>query len=54
MALNSLCMPGLFYHFICLMRAWGLDFGAPPMYPKYAERPNAAAMQSVMIPKHFK
>ena len=30
MALNSLCMPGLFYYFICLMRAWGLDFGAPP------------------------
>lgn len=35
MALNSLCMPGLFYYFICLMRAWGLDFGAPPMYGIY-------------------
>ena len=35
MALNSLCMPGLFYHFACLMRSWGLDFFDPPMYGMY-------------------
>ena len=34
-ALNSLCMPGLFYHFLCLMRTWGLDVAAPPMFGIY-------------------
>ena len=23
--LNTLCMPGFFYHFFCLLRSWGLD-----------------------------
>ena len=22
-ALNSLCLPGLFYHFVTLLRSWG-------------------------------
>jgi hypothetical protein len=39
MALNSLCMPGLFYHYICLMRTWGLDFAAPPMFGIYPDPP---------------
>jgi len=38
-ALNTLCLPGLFYHFICLMRTWGLDFAAPPMFGIYPESP---------------
>jgi len=25
MLLNTLCMPGFFYHYVCLMRAWGFD-----------------------------
>ena len=28
-------MPGLFYHFLCLMRTWGLDVTAPPMFGIY-------------------
>lgn len=28
-------MPGLFYHFLCLMRTWGLDVAAPPMFGIY-------------------
>ena len=28
-------MPGLFYHFLCLMRSWGLDLAAPPMLGIY-------------------
>ena len=28
-------MPGLFYHFLCLMRTWGLDLTAPPMFGIY-------------------
>jgi hypothetical protein len=39
MALNSLCMPGLFYHYICLMRTWGLDFAVPPMFGIYPDPP---------------
>jgi len=39
MVLNSLCMPGLFFHFITLMRSWGLDFSAPPMFGIYPENP---------------
>lgn len=31
-ALNTLCMPFFFYHFFCLMRAWGLDVTDPPLY----------------------
>jgi len=27
--LNTLCMPGFFYHFFCLMRSWGFDPAAP-------------------------
>ena len=38
-ALNSLCMPGIFYHFICLMRSWGLDLNAPPLYNIYPSSP---------------
>jgi len=34
-ALNSLCMPGLFYHFVCLLRCWGLDLAAPPLFGIY-------------------
>jgi len=33
--LNSLCMPGLFYHFFTLMRTWGFDPGAPPLFGIY-------------------
>ncbi|EOD32846.1 hypothetical protein EMIHUDRAFT_230210 [Emiliania huxleyi CCMP1516] len=35
-ALNSLCLPGLFYHFVTLLRSWGLDFDAPAcgIYPE--------------------
>ena len=28
-------MPGLFYHFVCLMRSWGLEFADPPMFGIY-------------------
>jgi hypothetical protein len=38
-ALNSMCMPGLFYHFFILMRSWGLDLSAPPMFGIYPESP---------------
>ena len=31
MALNTLCMPGFFYHFFCLLRLWGFDPIAPPV-----------------------
>lgn len=31
-ALNTLCMPGFFYHFYCLVRSWGLDPAAPPLH----------------------
>jgi len=31
-ALNTLCMPGFFYHFFCLMRSWGFDPAAPPSF----------------------
>jgi sterol desaturase/sphingolipid hydroxylase (fatty acid hydroxylase superfamily) len=34
-ALNSMCMPGLFFHFITICRGWGLDFGAPPLFGIY-------------------
>jgi len=27
--LNTLCMPGFFYHFFCLLRSWGFDPAAP-------------------------
>jgi sterol desaturase/sphingolipid hydroxylase (fatty acid hydroxylase superfamily) len=40
MALNSVCMPGLFYHFVCIMRSWGLDFSAPPTFGIYPTSPN--------------
>jgi len=39
MILNMLAMPGLFYHFVCLMRSWGLDFTAPPLYGIYPSSP---------------
>ena len=29
--LNSLCMPGFFYHFACLIKSWGYDWTAPPL-----------------------
>jgi len=35
MLLNTLCMPGLFYHFVCLMRSWGLDLASPPLFGIY-------------------
>jgi len=35
MLLNTLCMPGLFYHFLCLMRSWGLDLASPPLFGIY-------------------
>lgn len=31
-ALNTLCMPGFFYHCFCLLRSWGLDPAAPPYF----------------------
>ena len=37
MALNSLCMPGLFYHFVCLMRSWGFDPAEPPFFGIYPD-----------------
>lgn len=37
--LNSLCIPGLFYHFICLCRSFGLDFSNPPMFGIYPDNP---------------
>ena len=43
--LNSLCMPGLFYHFICIMRSWGLDFGAPPLFGIYPASVNELVTQ---------
>ena len=33
-------MPGLFYHFVCIMRSWGLDFSAPPTFGIYPTSPN--------------
>ena len=42
MALNSLCMPGLAYHFICLIRGWGLDLTSPPLFGIYP--PSAAEL----------
>ena len=50
MTLNSLCMPGLFYHFICLMRAWGLDLGAPPMYGIYPTALSPAVLTELVSP----
>ena len=35
MALNAMCMPGLFYHYFCLMRSWGFDPTAAPLFGIY-------------------
>jgi len=37
--LNAMCLPGLFYHFACLMRSWGLDLAAPPCFGVYPDSP---------------
>jgi len=47
-ALNSLCMPGLFYHFICLMREWGLDLADPPLFGIYP--PSVVQMLTETLP----
>eukprot|EP00966_Prymnesium_polylepis_P274979 6353688-Prymnesium_polylepis.1 len=38
-------MPGLFYHFVCIMRSWGLDFGAPPLFGIYPASVNELVTQ---------
>ena len=38
-ALNSACMPGFFYHFVCIMRSWGFDADAPPFFGIYPADP---------------
>jgi len=45
--LNSLCMPGLFYHFVCLMRCWGLDFNQPPLFGIYPASVSELILQSL-------
>lgn len=47
MVLNSLCMPGLFYHFITLMRSWGLDLSAPPLFGIYPSSMGQLISQTV-------
>jgi len=37
--LNMACMPGLFYHFVCLMRDWGFNPADPPMFGIYPTSP---------------
>mmetsp|Transcript_129333 Transcript_129333/g.241935 ORF Transcript_129333/g.241935 Transcript_129333/m.241935 type:complete len:442 (-) Transcript_129333:341-1666(-) len=49
MILNSLCMPGLFYHFITLMRSWGLDLSAPPLFGIYP--PSVDQLISETVPE---
>jgi len=46
MLLNSLCMPGLFYHFVCLCRSWGMT-GEPPLFNVYPSEPLALLTQTV-------
>jgi len=46
--LNVLCLPGLFYHFICLMRSWGLDFADPPLFGIYP--PSAMQLLTETLP----
>ena len=48
-ALNSLCMPGLFYHFFCLMRAWGFDPSQPPLFGVYP--PSAGELLTQTLPQ---
>jgi len=45
--LNTFCMPGLFYHFITLMRSWGLDFGAPPLFGIYPPSAQELLLQTL-------
>lgn len=47
MMLNSLCMPGLFYHFITLMRSWGLDLNDPPLFGIYPSSMEEIVTQTV-------
>jgi len=37
--LNTMCMPGIFYHFFSLMRTWGFDPAAPPLFGVYPASP---------------
>ena len=37
-ALNTLCLPGFFYHFLLLLRTWGLDSRPPPVSLRFPWR----------------
>ena len=58
MALNTLCLPGLFYHFVCLMRSWGFDPGAPPLFGVYPPTVGGVVCETVpqlatLLPLYF-
>jgi len=46
MGLNSLCMPGLVYHFVCILRSWGMT-SDPPLFNIYPSEPMALLTETV-------
>lgn len=58
MALNMLCMPGIFYNFFNLMRSFGLDINAPPLFCIYPDSPKMLIFKTVpelcfLLPIYF-
>jgi sterol desaturase/sphingolipid hydroxylase (fatty acid hydroxylase superfamily) len=54
MLLNALCMPGLFYSFVGIMRSWGFNPAAPPLfgiYPDVSTVPGAQQMLTQTLPQ---